>query len=63
MELTKEQKEYAKMRGYSEEKMKLLLGRIYSETGVISGGERRGKSLAEFMKRTDSKVEILINTE
>lgn len=55
MELTKEQKEYAKMRGYSEEKMKLLLGRIYSETGVISGGERRGKSLADFIKENNKK--------
>lgn len=50
MKLTKEQKEYAKKKGYSEEQMKMLVDRYNSETGAISG-KGTGISLADFMKK------------
>lgn len=54
MTLTKEQKEYAKRQGYSEEQMKMLVGRIYSETGTVSG-KGTGPTLGELMKNMNKK--------
>lgn len=49
MNLTKEQKEYAKKNGYSEEQMKRLLARINSEGGVVVK-RGSGPTLGEMKK-------------